>query len=382
MTIATVAAPPPQQPDLLALADEQAAALLVAELAAADAVSWPLRFALAQIRSQLSARQQLAAAFGRQAPAASGGGTAVRDLQVWTRQQLREVATLFDRPAVAQLLQQTAQSAASTGAANATAHVLHQTAQSATVDAAGETVRAEATKAVLAEVAPPRLEPAVAAVVRTAPTTAAAHLEQAVQALSGARDIADIEQALTVADRAPAALTMAAQWAVNRAAATAVRATAARLGAELLWIAERDACVVCTALAGHTANPAAGEGFDEFATFGPHRPPAPWPPGHPLLAPPRHPHCRCQIVVWLGTAIGQPDLPASLRHEAKRSVLRGFSRPSEPSTIRVAAARELLRAGSADMPKSVRAYAAHAVQRGRFPTREVPRYPSAPRRAA
>lgn len=350
MTVTTFAPAPQQQPDLLALSDAQAAALLVAELGAADAASWPLRYALAQIRSQLTAREQLAAAFGRPA--------AARDLKTWTGQQLREVAVLLDRPAIAQVLMQAAQSAAAAGAANAAA------------------------QAGIAETIEPTIEPAVAAVARTAPATAAAHLRQAVQAVEAAADVPDVEQALSVADRAPAALTLAAQWAVNRAAATSVRAAAAHLGAELLWIAERDACVVCLALAGHTADPLAGEGFDEFATFGPHRPPAPWPPGEPLLCPPRHPHCRCQVVVWLGAASGQPDLPASLIHEARRSVLRGFSRPSESHTIRLAAASKLLDTGAADMPKSVRAYAVSAVARGRFPTREVPRYPSAHRRAA
>lgn len=381
MTTPTFAPAPQQQPGLLALSDAQAAALLVAELAAADAASWPLRYALAQIRSQLVARQQLAAAFGRPADA--------RDLRAWTGQQLRDVATLLDRPAVTQVLMQAAQSAAATGATNATAHVLQQTPPSTAAPDVAGTARAaavpEAPRAVqtsIAEATPPRLDPAVAAVVRTAPATAAAHLEQAVQAVAAAQDAAGIEQAVAVADRAPETLTLAAQWAVNRAAATAVRAEAAKLGAELLWIAERDACVVCLALAGHTADPNVGDGFDEFATFGPHRPSEPWPRGQPLLCPPRHPRCRCQVVVWLGAAVGQPDLPARLRHEAKRSILRGFSRPSEPHAIRIVAARDLLHAGAADMPKSVRAYAAHAVQRGRFPTREVPRYPSAPRRAA
>ncbi|QOR55772.1 MAG: hypothetical protein YHS30scaffold324_4 [Catenulispora phage 69_17] len=343
MTVTTTApAPVQQQLDLVALSDAQAVALLLAEVAAADAASWPLRFALAQIRSQLTARQQLSSLFGR--------GPDVRELRTWTRQQLRDTATLLDRPVVAEALRQAAESAAATGAANAAA------------------------QAGIAETITPRLDRAVAAVTRTAPATAAAHLHDAVQALSDAQDPAGVERALAVADRAPAALTLAAQWAVSRAAATSVRATAARIGAELLWIAERDACVVCLALAGHTANPRIGDGFDEFATFGPHRPPAPWPPGQPLLCPPRHPHCHCQIVVWLGSASGQPDLRASLRHEAKRSILRGFSRPSESHAVRIAAARKLLAHGSADMPKSVRAYAAHAVDRGRFPTRDVPHW--------
>lgn len=391
----TAGAGPQQQPDLLSLSDAQAAALLVAELAAADAASWPLRYALAQIRTQLAGRRQLAAALGHE--------QAVTDLRTWTRQQLLDVTALLDGPAVRQVLHQAAQSAAAAGAANAVAHVRQQTERAA---ASTETAAAEpATPGAAAAVAPtttgnaieaaqavqagvipavtPRLEPPVVAVIRTAPATAAAHLQQAVQALSGAQDIADVEQALTVADRAPESLSLAASWAVNAAANDSVTATAVRLGAELLWIAERDACVVCTALAGHTANPAVGEGFDEFATFGkPSSAPDIWPPGMPLMRPPRHPRCRCMVVVWLGTAPGQPDLPARLRHEARRSILRGFSRPSESHHARLEAASRLLGTGAADMPKSVRQYAAHAVAAGHFPTREVPRYPSAPRRAA
>lgn len=386
MTVTAVEPPPPaqQQPDLLALSEAQAAALLVAELAAADAASWPLRWALAQIRSQLTARQQLAAMFGRENPA--------QDLKVWTRQQLREVVALLDRPAMAQVLERAAQSAAAAGAANAVAHVLQQTEKAAAAaptetGAAVQVARSErverAAQAIITEPVTPQLEPAVIAVVRTAPDTAAAHLQQAVQALSGAQDVAGIEQALAIADRAPESLSLAASWVVNAAANDSVTATAVRLGAELLWIAERDACVVCTALAGHTANPAVGEGFDEFATFGkPGSAPDIWPPGMPLMRPPRHPRCRCMVVVWLGSAPGQPDLPARLRHEARRSILRGFSRPSESHHARLVAASRLLGTGAHDMPKSVRQYAAHAVAAGHFPTREVPRYPSAPRRAA
>ena len=59
----------------------------------------------------------------------------------------------------------------------------------------------------------------------------------------------------------------------------------------LVWIAERDACLTCLALAGHVSDPNSGIGFDEDASFSPHGAPPVWPPGMPLLAPPRHPNC-------------------------------------------------------------------------------------------
>jgi len=121
---------------------------------------------------------------------------------------------------------------------------------------------------------------------------------------------------------------------------------------------------------------AAGEGFDELATFGPYQPPEVWPPGMPLMRPPRHPSCRCQVCVWLGSAPGQPDLPERLKHEAARSVLKGWSLPSESNTVRLKAAEKLLHRGGRGLPKSVQEEAARAVARGKFQSRTVPHKPS------
>lgn len=349
MTAATIQQRPPAPqppPDLQTLAERQAERLLAAELAAVAAAGWQLRAEIA--------------ALGRALRAATIGGRLDPAARRRLAAQLAAVADRADPQSTAARLTVAAQTAARIGAANAAA----QTGLAADV------------------LPPPVLERSVTAVADAAGDHAAAHLADAVQALRGADTVEQAQAALAVADRAPASVELAAGWIVNRAANDSVTATAVHLGAALLWIAERDACVVCTALAGHTADPAKGEGFDEFATFGPHRPPAPWPPGQPLMRPPRHPRCRCMVVVWLGSAPGQPDLPASLRHEARRSILRGFSRPSESHRLRLAAASKLLGTGAHDMPKSVRAYATEAVARGRFPTREVPRYPSAHRRAA
>lgn len=90
---------------------------------------------------------------------------------------------------------------------------------------------------------------------------------------------AHAQQAATTADRA-------ASWVTNRAANSGVEAVADELGVERIWLAERDACVVCLALSGTTS---VDGKFDAAATFG-EKPLAVW-PGPDLTSPPRHPNC-------------------------------------------------------------------------------------------
>lgn len=363
-----------QQPDLLLLARAHDAAVLALELQAARALSGPLRRRLAALASTVRA----------QWPARTGAAVTPVDVALRARivDQMRVVAAQADAAQVEAAMIRAANRAALLGGTHAEQQVALQRfgAPSPFVRVAQKTApRRPATGT-----PPAGLERPVRAVAEAAGDTAAGHLQDAVKALTAAETPAEAQAAIAFAERAPDALDVATAWAVNRAANDSVRAHAARLGAQTMWIAERDACVVCLALSGHLADPNEGEGFDEEATFGaPGSAPSVWPPGHPLLAPPRHPRCRCHLVVWLGSAPGQPDLPSTLRHEARRSILRGFSRPSEPHRIRLAAAGRLLNTGAADMPKSVRAYAAEAVAAGRFLTRDVPHWPSSqPRRAA
>lgn len=204
--------------------------------------------------------------------------------------------------------------------------------------------------------------------------------------ISGFSDLATaVSRAATVANP----VKQAAAWTVNRASSDGMAAVAARSGAHLLWVAERDACVVCLALSGHLSDPSTGETFDEDATFGkPGSAPAIWPLGDPLTRPPRHPFCRCHMELWFGpfsTPFGPQDnalyrrpdiaagvdLPAALRREAKRSVLRGWSLPSESQAVRLSAADRLLQRG-AGMPKSVEDRAVRAVRNRRFTDRSVP----------
>lgn len=143
------------------------------------------------------------------------------------------------------------------------------------------------------------------------------------------------------------------------------------LGPQLrvVWAAERGACLTCLALSGQVADPTTGVWFDEFATFDKHPMPV-WPPGMPLMGPPRHRWCRCRLRI---IAASNTMLPAALAREARRSVARGFSdHASHPALL--SAADRLLAAG-ARLPVSVQDRAAQDVARGVFSDRHRPRVP-------
>lgn len=211
-------------------------------------------------------------------------------------------------------------------------------------------------------------------IIASTPTAAVDRLGRATTMLERAQTGQDLQAAVSEADRSIAMVNTGSTYLTNHVANDAGRQVAVRLGEKLLWIAERDACVVCLALAGHIADPNEGVGFDEFATYGPYEPPSVWPFGMPLMRPPRHPHCRCQVCVWLGTAPGAPSLPERLRHEAARSILKGWSLPSESNRVRLKAAGSLLASGGRGLPKSVQEEAARAVASGSFKSRTIPHY--------
>ncbi|MFE9064925.1 hypothetical protein [Streptomyces violaceusniger] len=156
-------------------------------------------------------------------------------------------------------------------------------------------------------------------------------------------------------------------WVVGQAINEGLTAGIRAIGAQKLWVAERDACVRCAAYAGLTAD--VGDDFPGGLSWDPQQ------RGHgdPLPAPPLHPHCRCRVVAWKDEW-AEPDVlpfPEALRREARRSIARGFSLPTESNAARIRAARELLRTG-AGLPRSVEEYAALAVRAGRFTDRSVP----------
>lgn len=179
---------------------------------------------------------------------------------------------------------------------------------------------------------------------------------------------ADVASALAHAHRAASDAQAATVQTVNGAANTGIAAVADALDAQRLLIAEPDACLTCLGLSGRLADP--GQPFDAAHAAAFTAKPRIWPPG-PIYSPPIHPHCRCRTAVWRGSVAGGTDLPSALRREAQRSVLKGWSLPSESGPERVRAAQQLLNRG-VNAPAAVQAYARAAVRRGKFTTRAVP----------
>lgn len=141
-------------------------------------------------------------------------------------------------------------------------------------------------------------------------------------------------------------------------------------GLRVVWVNERDACLVCLALAGRVLDPNSGAGFDEDATFGPHTPTPVWPRGMPLMGPPRHPNCRCRLRI---IAADNTMVPEALRREAERSVARGWS-GSDSRKARLSAADHLVRRVNR-LPRTVNERAVKDVGRGSFSTHHRPRAP-------
>jgi hypothetical protein len=199
----------------------------------------------------------------------------------------------------------------------------------------------------------------------------------------------DVVQQVGKANLAAVGLDRVIALATSTAQNSSIQQVAADNGAQLLWVAEPDACLTCTALSGHLADPSVGEWFDEDATYGKTgSAPSVWPPGDILKGPPRHVNCRCILELWHDPAVaaGGPadtslynrpdvgatvDLPAALRREAKRSIVYGWSLPSESNRVRLDAADRLLKVG-AGLPKSVEARGRAAVKVGKFDNRVHP----------
>ena len=111
-------------------------------------------------------------------------------------------------------------------------------------------------------------------------------------------------------------------------------------------MAERDACVRCLAYAGLHVLPGAkfeGEGS--------------------------HPNCRCELRIIHLASVG-PAADA-LKREARRSVVKGWARPTEGNNVRVVAAERLL-SGAANLPKTVVAEARSRLHRPGSFRRAVP----------
>lgn len=146
--------------------------------------------------------------------------------------------------------------------------------------------------------------------------------------------------------------------AVNQTRNDAVVAASREAELPMTLVAERDACVHCLRHQGVVTK--TGD-FPAGLTYG----------AKPLKVAgrqsvPIHPYCRCRLVPMKAT-----EFADALRREADRSILRGFSLPTESPKARVDAAERLLSSG-VKAPASVKTLARRAVKDGRFPERATP----------
>lgn len=168
---------------------------------------------------------------------------------------------------------------------------------------------------------------------------------------------ADNEKAEQIVKRTTENLKAVGSSEVNSTAARASETTARAMGADgVIWVAERDACVNCIALSGQVVK--FGESFDGSLTWGDKA--LQW--NGFSGKPPRHPNCRCRLIPW----DGGPEMPAALKREAERSVLRGWSLPTESNAARIRALDRLLKQGT-NLPVSVVRRARAALEAGKFP---------------
>lgn len=178
-------------------------------------------------------------------------------------------------------------------------------------------------------------------------------------------DLRDESNVTTVIAQASHAVEQAkadVRWLANRAVNAGTAALAERLGMDLVWVAERNACLHCLAYSGLTTSP--GQDFPTGLTF------ADKPINtRPVPYPPLHPNCRCRVRLS-----GPTDTaPAALRREAERSVARGWSGYASERARLSAADRLVSRAAGTRLPRTVVARARRDVARRRFSQRQAAR---------
>lgn len=126
----------------------------------------------------------------------------------------------------------------------------------------------------------------------------------------------DLIAVLAQARTALTGLRTDAAWGVHRSVALGHADVALQVGENLVWITERNACPHCLAYAGHVTAP--GKPFPPGLTYGDKA----LTPYGPLLGPPLHPHCRCEVEL---TELEPGELDVNLAREAARSVARGLT---------------------------------------------------------
>lgn len=194
--------------------------------------------------------------------------------------------------------------------------------------------------------------------------TMSARLEVGQRLAQAATTLPRLQQAVAAGMGAAQSAERAATWATMYAANRAVIDQANAAGQDVLWVAERNACLYCLAQSGHLAVDGA---FNAARSFGA-GPLAVWPDGADLDGPPRHVNCRCHLVVYAGHVGPGLSLPDALQREAQRSVVLGLALPSESQTKRAKAAQKFVDAGKG-APKTVLARTRRELLAGTFTTR-------------
>jgi len=208
---------------------------------------------------------------------------------------------------------------------------------------------------------PPLEDEALQRVIDTSDSRAGAHLDNAI-VLSTQLPMTDRADVMAVLGKARSALNTQkadAAWVTHRSIALGVAEVARERGRNVVWVAERDACLHCLAYQGRVTAPG-----------------VPFPPGLTyadkalvqfglLLGPPLHPHCRCQLEL---TDLEAGTLDVGLAREAARSVARGLTdHASEPARFR--AADRLVKSATSLLPKSVLDQARRNIRDGVFKDR-------------
>lgn len=208
-----------------------------------------------------------------------------------------------------------------------------------------------------------RLSPLVRMYIKHLGVTVEHKVAQADAGLQLATTFVGATAALAIAKQGVNSAELTAAYVVNQAHNEGISAVSHESPRVVsVWHAERNACLHCLAYQGEVD---IGDGYPEGLTYGA----TPLDTG-PVMRPPLHPRCRCtQEIV---TASDVADYVGPLKREAARSVLRGWSTPSESGKARLDAAERLLKKGTT-LPKSVQSYAKRAIQAGEFPaSRDFP----------
>lgn len=197
-------------------------------------------------------------------------------------------------------------------------------------------------------------------VIEAADPGAKARLDEAVK-LAGQLPMTDDADVMAVIGKAHSAvqrLKTDAAWVAIRSIALGVVQVARAAGLNVVWIAERDACLHCLAYAGRVISP--GGAFPAGLTYAD----KPLKPYGWLIGPPLHPHCRCHLQI---TTYDPGSVDLGLAREAARSVARGLSDFASEPALKRAADRLVHGAGHARLlPKSVLARAKRNVAAGKL----------------